>query len=329
LGKKNGDITSMQEIDVIEEYQKYFSDRKQFSFPLRVTVELTNHCNLDCPICPRQYLVKRPDYKEGFMDKELYQKIIDEMAEYPNVALVPFFRGESLLHPEFIKMLAYAKEKGIKPIQLATNATLLNEKTSRNLLDLEIDFISFSLDASGKESYEKIRVGANYEKVMENIENFLVEKQERGLKRPAVQVSVVKTEATKEKIPRFISFWLKKVERVRVYEEHSTNRKFGSLKNSPDLKEERKPCLKPLSDIVIYWDGDVALCNHDWNRKEPFGNIRKESIRNVWNGKNYNEIRKRQFENRAEEDPTCKGCDHWRLYYLPKRMIGELHTKND
>ena len=318
----------MRETNVIEEYRKYFLDKKQFPFPRRVTVELTNHCNLNCPMCPRQYLVKRPDYKEGFMDRELYQKIIDEMAEYPNIALVPFFRGESLLHPEFIEMLGYAKEKGIKPIQLATTATLLNGKITQSLLDLEIDFISFSLDAFGKEGYEKIRVGANYEKVMENIENFLVERQERGLKRPEVQVSAVETEEAKGKLSEFTSFWLKKVERVRIYKEHSTDGRFGSL-DSPDLKEERKPCLKPLSDMVIYWNGDVALCNHDWNRKEPFGNIRKEGIREVWNGKNYNEIRRKHFENRAEEDPACKDCDHWRLYYLPKRMIGELHTRND
>jgi len=45
-------------------------------------------------------------------------------------------------------MLSYAKGKGIAPIQLATNAYFLNSTIARRIIDLEIDFISFSVDAN-------------------------------------------------------------------------------------------------------------------------------------------------------------------------------------
>ena len=81
--------------------------------------------------------------RPGHMEWELYTKLIDEMAEHPGTAMVPFFRGESMLHPKFIPMLAYAKEKGIGPIQCTTNATRMKPEYARALVDLRIDFVSF------------------------------------------------------------------------------------------------------------------------------------------------------------------------------------------
>jgi molybdenum cofactor biosynthesis enzyme MoaA len=99
----------------------------------------------------------------GFMDKEVFEKIVDECAEHLPVALVPFFRGESLLHNHFNDFIRYAKAKGLGPIQFTTNATLLNEKMNERILSSGIDFISFSLDTIDKESYEKNRLGADFD----------------------------------------------------------------------------------------------------------------------------------------------------------------------
>jgi radical SAM protein with 4Fe4S-binding SPASM domain len=79
--------------------------------------------------------------------------------------------------------------------------------------------------------------------------------------------------------------------------------------------------------LVIYWNGDVALCNHDWDRKEPIGNVRDASIQTLWNGSKYKEIRKMHMDGRIENDPTCGGCDHWITHYLPEGMIGRLYKK--
>ena len=75
-------------------------------FPKRVTLELTNHCNLRCVMCPRKYM-RGP---KGYMSFSLYKNIIGQLAEHRDTALVPFFRGESLLHPRCIEMLRYAKK---------------------------------------------------------------------------------------------------------------------------------------------------------------------------------------------------------------------------
>lgn len=308
-------------------YQRYAASPSAFPFPQRITVELTNRCNLSCPMCPREIVKAEEDFSEGFMTWELFCKIADEMAGHPGVAMVPFFRGESLLHPKATAMLRYAKERGIAPIQLTTNATALTERIARELLSVGLDFVSFSLDAVTKPAYETVRVGANYERVMANIDRFLMLRQAHPGPKPEVQVSMVEgmdAESTEEE---FVERWLPRVDRVRVYARHSADGHFGSLPGAE--REERRPCLKLLTDMVIYWDGQVALCNHDWDRREPMGDVRRTTIAEVWRGPAYEALRRQHLENRYAPGSVCATCAHWRTSYVPERMIGRLYSNEE
>lgn len=62
---------------------------KKLEFPNRITVELTNRCNVSCTFCPRQTV----NMTLGDMDWNLYKKIIDEASLHLPVKLVCFFRG--------------------------------------------------------------------------------------------------------------------------------------------------------------------------------------------------------------------------------------------
>ena len=176
-------------IDVPARYADYARDPSRFPFPERVTVELSDRCNLTCPMCPRSFHAG-----EGLMEWPLYEKLVREIAAHPGTALVPFFRGESLMHPRFLEAIRLAKDLGIAPVQLVTNATLLTPELSRALIDLPVDFISFSLDAVSKAAYEAQRTGATYEAVMANVEAFLALRRRKVGKFPEVQVSAVETD---------------------------------------------------------------------------------------------------------------------------------------
>lgn len=294
------------------------------SFPNRITLELTNRCNLNCVFCPRNHMEKHL----GVMSERLFKKAIDEMAEHKPIALVPFFRGESLLHPKFIELMNYAKDKGIGPIQLTTNGMLLNNEMGQAILDSGVDFVSFSMDTVNAEDYERDRVGAKYGQVVANIEKFIELRDSTGRKIPEIQVSSVATETALPYKERFIAYWIDKADRVRIFVEHSKDGSFGSLQALDEHRfEKRLPCKKVVTDMVVYWDGSVALCNHDWDRKEPIGNINEKTILEIWNGERYREIRA-MHDSGDVTDSTCKGCDHWKMYYLPNSMIGEVHSRN-
>ncbi len=294
-------------------------------FPSRVILELTNQCNLSCVMCPRKY----SKTKSGFLSYELFKKVIDEISIYGGVGLVPFFRGESLLHPDFIRMLKYITFKKITPVQLSTNSILLDDEMSDAILNSAITFISFSLDGSDETTYNKIRIGGDFNLAVRNITRFLKKKKLLNMRLPEVQVSMVNTVHNENAVSNFVSQWIDKVDRVRIYEEHSSDGDFGHLRGSITKSiKVRMPCLKVMNEIAIYYDGEVALCNHDWNREDCMGNVKEESIEKIWKNKKYRELRKKHVYGEVGNDIVCSKCDHWKAYYMPSGIIGKLYSKH-
>lgn len=299
---------------------------KGLKFPNRITVELTNACNIDCTFCPRQHV----SMHSSFMNFDTYKKIVDEMAQHIPICLVLFLRGESLLHPEIIQCIKYAKEKNINPVQLASNGLLLEGKMQDDIIASGLDFISFSLDTNDKEIYEKSRKYSDFDRSHHNILSFLQKCNEyktRGYKVPETQVSTINLDVYQNGQQEFIEFWERYADTVRVYEEHSSDGNLGSIKGLKQKNEKRLPCQKIYTDMVIYCDGVVALCNHDWDTKSAIGNVNDHSVSELWNGQRYQDIRAMHEEGNIESDLNCKNCDHWRMYYTPEGFLGKTYKR--
>lgn len=293
-------------------------------FPQRITLELTNQCNISCTFCPRHTM----GGILGMMPTTSALALIDEMSDYLPVGLVPFFRGESLLHPDWNVILSYAVKKGLSPVQFTTNATLLTQKNAALLLDTNIHFISFSLDTLDPTLYEASRRKANFEQTMQNILFFLELHKERQSPMH-VQISAVETDTYKPGMDAFIKYWQPKVDYVRIYIEHSKDGHPGSLKDIK-IPTKRLPCKKVYTDLVIYWNGEVGLCNHDWQRPAhgpQIGNVYEDGIAAVWNNSQYIALRQ-CHEKQKNLDMPCALCGHWLAGYLEKHLLGRVYTKN-
>ena len=281
------------------------------SFPNRITLELSACCNLSCVMCPRKYVSNG----NGFMKNDLFRHIVNQLKGKAIGAVVPFFRGEPLLHPDFLEMIRILKETVSAKIQLATNALLLDRYTSKYLLELGIDFISFSLDAIRKNTYESIRKGGDFTLAMENVHTFLREKANGSASATQVQVSITQTEKNYAEIPAFVEYWKGCVDRIRVYPCHSINGRFGKLNDADSNKKktQRQLCKKPFTDFAIYYDGDIALCNHDWDRKKEhsLGSAQEKTIEDIWKDQPYKTIRRMHRSRKWDTVIPCNDCDHW------------------
>ncbi len=242
------------------------------------------------------------DDLNGFMDTHLFKRLIDEIEPHPDTILVLHRRGESLLHRDFIEMLGYIEGK-FSTVQMATNATVLDEKRAAAIIK-SCTFLSFSIDAP--HLYEKTRPPGKYKSVEANILRFL--EMNRAAGNPvSTQVSMVKTDdVTEEDAQVFEGVWKERVSRIRVYEEHSKDGSFGSLKRD---RGERKPCSMPFYEMLIYCDGKVGRCNHDWDG-EPIGDVTGSSISQVWKGEACADLR-RQHTTLKITDKVCASCDSW------------------
>jgi radical SAM protein with 4Fe4S-binding SPASM domain len=257
-------------------------------YPKRVTIELTNKCNRHCVGCPRHKML----YPQGYMTPELFRKIVAELPK--ETIVVPFYRGESLLHRDFVEYMQALKK--FKTVQLATNGDYLNRVNQKAILNT-VSFLSISLH-----DY-RLPNRTNYLP-------FLKECRDKGL---TTQVSILETLVTAAKKKQFKRMWLKHVNRVRIYKEHSVNG-FGSMNG-----EVGESCNKPFEDMVIYWDGNVGLCNHDWNNSTPLGNVILNSIQDVWQSTTYKTIRLIHDLGRRHQIATCQNCS-----FQSNQIYGEI-----
>ena len=295
---------------------------EKLNFPNRVTVELTNDCNVSCVFCNRQKI----SMDIGYIEDKLFYKIIDEMARHLPVKLVPFFRGEPLMHPQLIPFIKYAKQKGVGPIQMASNALLLDDQMQDKLIEAGIDYLSFSLDTVDPKVYEHSRMFGNLEISSNHVKSMGLkckERKKKVLPAPTIQVSTINIEEYLPKQKEFIEEWLPYVDVVRVYEQHDEKGRLvdPQIRKSLDVFEERKPCRKVFTDMIIYWDGRMALCNYDWNEQRKIGNANTMTLQEAWDSEEYENVRKMHLCNQFDRG-ICADCHHWKIDYTENGFIG-------
>ena len=288
--------------------EEYFAYRKKWKeypqkkivadFPLHLDIESTNDCNLKCLMCGRNWMKE----KIGYIDWNLFTKIIDEAEKYHLPSVKFNYRGEPLLHPDIVKMVKYAKEKGILEVQFNTNGLLLDEKKAEELIEAGLDRIIFSFDGASKETYEKIRRGSNYERVINNIKNLVRLRNERGLKRPLVRTQMVKMPANEREVEDFVRMWLPINNRVAV-------NALMDMTGSKKEEVEHFSCPQIWQRLMICWDGHVRMCCGDWYGKFPLDDVKKTSVYDIWHGEKLNRIRKLHTEGNFNKISVCAHCD--------------------
>jgi radical SAM protein with 4Fe4S-binding SPASM domain len=233
------------------------------------------------------------NYPYGEISTTLFTNITDQLPD--NVCIVPFFRGEPTLHTHFTELMNQLER--FSTVQLATNGDKLTDPVKDAILG-NVSFLSLSLHQL------KMPKQTSWLK-------FLSDAHEKQL---TTQVSIVENMLPKRWHNFFTREWLKHVNQVRIYKEHSKTC-FGSM----GLHQPVESCNKPFEDMVVYWDGKVGLCNHDWNNLTPMGNLNTQSIEEVWRGIEYRTVRLLHTNNKRHFVSTCKDCD-----FQSNKIYGEI-----
>lgn len=252
----------------------------QEKFPKRLVVEMTTHCNLSCIMCPRQYV----EVVNGYISSELWKKVIDEVSEKsPETIIIPFWRGEPLLHPDFSKLIKYVLDKSLR-VHISTNGHFVDGKYVSLLAQCE--FVSFSIHTD---------IGfANAKKF-----NSFCRK-----KRTTVQASFVRGVGETDNICNVLiaSSNLGGFDSIRIYEKHTINGVFGKLKK--EVNSTRYFCPKLNDTLVVAYDGFVSRCNHIWVTDKLL-NVDIMDVEEVWNSIYLRKIRENY------PDKKCVSCDQW------------------
>lgn len=270
-------------------------------FPLHLDIEAASVCNLKCKFCETTF--EKIGTKSGYMDFETYKKIIDEGAKYGlhAIKLNSGARGEPLLNKNIIRMIEYAKKKGIIDVYMNTNAVLLTREIGKKLIEAGMDRISISFEGTEPDIYEKYRVGAKFDKVKNNILEFIKLRNNLKSESPRIRIQTVATPELLPKIQEFGEYWSKLVEEVAFIDFKDYSNKNKSL-----ISDWICPYL--WQRMMITWDGTISVCGFDYSDNHKLGNAKTDSIRDAWNGKEMEHIRKLHREGKAHEIEICNGC---------------------
>jgi len=289
-------------------------------FPKVVLIDTVSYCNLKCSMCVH----KKMKRKKGIISWALFTKIIDEIAEVDkSVRVWMVFFGEALLlkrkKPSIFDMITYAKSKGLTDVVLNSNANLLDEGASRELIRSGLDAIYVGIDAFKPETYAKIRVGGNYEKVVQNTIQLMKLNKLMNSEKPEVFVQFVEMDINQNEKEDFIQFWNQQGAVVKIRPMVS----WAGLVDAPNLTiggVERCPCYWAMRTMSITDTGKVVTCAVDLDAKFIAGDINHHSLKEVWNGK-LKELRQSHFLKQFHALPeNCRECKDWQAaradYYL-------------
>jgi radical SAM protein with 4Fe4S-binding SPASM domain len=291
-------------------------------YPIHLDIESTSICNLDCPMCP--YPEMR--IKKGNMTFDLFKNIIDQCDGKVFDVLLHMY-GEPLVNKEIFKMISYAKEKGVRITSMSTNLTLLTREKGKQLIDAGLDKITLSFDGTDKETFEQVRLGANYEKCLDNLLGFLELKKETGAKNPFTVLQVIQMKQTEPGLQAFVDRFSKmNVDLLKVKSfdtwagqiEDKTEPMKPSTYHRGNVNDERKACPLLWYYMSIRWDGRVVPCCRDYDNHEILGDITKESLMDVWNGKRFQALRRDHLKGDFDNSVLCSKCVEWSKYKMPE-----------
>lgn len=278
-------------------------------FPIVVCIEPTSVCNLRCVMCFQADKSFSSDKKVmGFMELDLFKKVIDESVANDLCSIVIASRGEPTLHKQLPEMIAYAREKGILDVKLNTNATRLTPELSRSLLkafgDQGVNTIVFSVDSAEKEEFERIRVGANFDKIVENISVFRKIRQEEFPNSTVrTRISMTLVTGYYQSVEKAQGFWPTLVDEFAI---HHANPRVD-IYHHP-VTEPMHWCTQLFERLYIWYDGTVNTCDEDYKSKLSPGTLKDKSIKELWSGKvmkNYRSLHKTLEKNKLHPCDRC------------------------
>lgn len=288
--------------------------------PLSITIEPTTACNLGCPECPSG--LKQFTRAEGNLKTDFYKKIIDEVKQHA-FYLNFYFQGEPYINPNFLEMVSYANTKKIYTAT-STNAHFLTLQKAEETVKSGLSRLTISIDGTTQETYESYRKGGDLKKVLEGAKNIIEAKKKLNSKTPYVifqflvvqpnehQIEDAKQLATDMGVDEI------RFKTAQIYDFENGNpliptiEKYARYKKQNDgtyrLKNKLlNECWRMWSSCVITWDGKIVPCCFDKDAKHQLGDLKENTLKQIWLNKKYTDFRKTLLNSRAEID-ICQNC---------------------
>lgn len=254
--------------------------------PFTILFEPAAICNLRCEFC----YYSHPDFRPGgLMKMDDFMKIINDLADWgePKIKVIRFIGfGEPLLNPNIAKMVKVIKQLDLaERVEITTNGTKLEVGLNQNLLYSGLDYLRVSV--------------YNQDEVYDKLLTYCSQRNSQLVVRPFIYVKTFESNIGAEN-DAFINRFSHVSDEVGLEVSHDWLAGTG---------EGPRICPQPFKMMSIRYNGNVIMCDPDWQENTLVGNALTENIKDIWNGEKVKAFWKMQLEGRRYENESCRNCD--------------------
>lgn len=298
---------------------------KAWSMPLHMQFELTNFCNLKCPICPTGIRAMRrtPQY----ISPELFARLVGQVGPYLLTASL-WAWGEPNLHPCLQDILRNARKHDFT-IFLSTNGQNLDDdRVIQAIIENPPSYLIVAIDGLNDETNSLFRVGARLAPALEGVRKLAELKKERHAELPVLHMRFIVMKHNQHQVPEL--------------EEFARNHGFDFLTvrtlsiidtETPDAEHQRLIpeekslcayqyaaggriekndfyCFEPFWFPTVFADGTVVSCEQDYNAQLPMGMLSEcNDFKSIWDSQRAKEVRK-QVRDHSGQLSFCRNCPY-------------------
>lgn len=241
-------------------------------------MSFTTRCSARCVTCLNHTITEHCE-----LEWDVFEKYIRAVAELaiPNKKTVWFYNiGEAYLHPHFVpwceKAIRLLKKRGIKTGVVTNGADM-----DRGGVPEGIDYFEISFNAGERKTYEMI-TGLAFDRVYANI-NRLYHAGEFG-KAGQTSIRLLCFDANAGQEEAFRNLF-RKMHGVKYRMNYMYDNQFEETEYTGVIeRKQRNPCEYLTNKVLLYPNGDINLCAHDFCDSVVFGNLKEDSLQEILRG---------------------------------------------
>lgn len=259
-------------------------------------IESSTVCNYACSFCPHSDLTRSKD----FMSMDLYRTIIDKLPSEIEVVTLSGL-GEMFLDPNIFAKIIYAKNRGYT-VNALTNGSMFVGSKLEELRVSGIDSVRLSIHASTFDLYKSI-TGCSSVRDFNNKEYLIDYLQATDIE---VIVTMDVTDENIHDVDNVILKYRERVDLLEIWKVHNWG-KWGSYR---DGEQAKMTCGRPFDGpLQIQVDGTINMCCFDYDGTLLLGDLKTQTIEEIFNSASLDTIKKFHLGETVEEDILCKHCD--------------------
>jgi radical SAM protein with 4Fe4S-binding SPASM domain len=203
----------------------------------------------------------------------------------------------------------------------------MTEERSALFIRHGVHLVNVTIDGATAATAEAIRKNLKFDRIEANVKHLLDARDAAGKKYPKVRVGMIAMPQTIPEIEPFLARWRGVADFVGI---GGFSSRLGSVWDAlpdPNNTTQRSAlrasaCVLPFRDLSIWADGKVVLCCEDWNETFVVGDLRTQTLEEIWHGQKLTEVRKKHIARLGHEITLCAQCNNWQQPSRGARLWG-------